>query len=127
MFIFGIQHKVRSSLSHAAPHTKQVSKAFAVGVDQALVPTIADLIGAHPQAKLGKDVHVRYAEQPMGSFQRFLVNFGGSASVRMARSAGLSLPSWLAMVPQLAPELKLFSQAQPGRPLVYAYCFCAPR
>jgi protease-4 len=79
------------------------------------------------EAKLGKDFHVRYAEQPMGSFQRFLVNFGDSASVRVARSAGLSLPSWLAMVPQLAPELKLFSQAQPGRPLVYAYCFCAPR
>jgi protease-4 len=79
------------------------------------------------EAKLGKDFNVRYVEQPMNSFQRFFTNFSDSASVRIAKSYGLTLPSWLAAVPELAPELKLFSQAQPGRPLVYAYCFCAPR
>ena len=47
--------------------------------------------------------------------------------VQMAQGYGLRLPSWLAELPQLAPELKLLRHAKAGTPNVYAYCFCAPR
>jgi len=45
----------------------------------------------------------------------------------VAESYGLRLPSWVAQVNTMAPELKLLRTAQAGRPNVYAYCFCTPR
>ncbi|UGB38340.1 signal peptide peptidase SppA [Frateuria soli] len=78
-------------------------------------------------AKLGKDYRVHYVEAPLGGFEQFLVGMNQSAMVQAARGYGLRLPSWLAELPQLAPELKLLRHARAGRPNVYAYCFCAPR
>jgi hypothetical protein len=37
----------RAILESEGAHTKQVAEALAVGVDQTLVTTVADLIGAH--------------------------------------------------------------------------------
>src|SRR5208282_3251694 len=70
VLVFGINHQVRSALSHTPPHTKQVAETLAVGMDQALVTTIADLIGAHPQSQLSqKAVMTNWLGQP-GGFDR---------------------------------------------------------
>ncbi|SEP00240.1 protease-4 [Luteibacter sp. UNC138MFCol5.1] len=82
---------------------------------------------AAEQAGLGKDYSVRYAEKPMGAFERFLTNIGDSPEARVAMSWGLRLPSWVADLPKLAPEWALFRTAEAGKPHVYAYCFCSPR
>jgi len=102
---------------------------------QALERGLVDRIGslddairdAAQQANLGKDFNVRYAEKPMGAFERFLTNVGDSSEARVAMSWGLRLPSWVAALPKLAPEWALFSTAEAGKPHVYAYCFCSPR
>ena len=102
---------------------------------QALERGLVDRIGslddairdAAQQANLGKDFNVRYAEKPMGAFERFLTNVGDSSEARVAVSWGLRLPSWVAALPKLAPEWALFSTAEAGKPHVYAYCFCSPR
>jgi protease-4 len=78
-------------------------------------------------AKLTGDYPVRYVEPALGSFERFLVGLNDNATVRMAQAYGVSLPSWVAAMPRMAPELKLLGNAQAGKPQVYAYCFCAPR
>jgi protease IV len=82
---------------------------------------------AAQQAKLGSDYPVRYAERPMGTFERFVTSVGDSAAARVALSWGIRLPAWVAQVPAMAPELELFRQARAGRPNVYAYCFCSAR
>ncbi|MDR6937989.1 signal peptide peptidase SppA [Luteibacter sp. 3190] len=82
---------------------------------------------AAEQAGLGKDYSVRYAEKPMGAFERFLTSIGDSPEARVAMSWGLRLPSWVADLPKLAPEWALFRTAEAGKPHVYAYCFCSPR
>jgi protease-4 len=82
---------------------------------------------AAQQANLGKDFSVRYAEKPMGAFERFLTSIGDSSEARVAMSWGLRLPSWVAQLPRLAPEWALFRTAEAGKPQVYAYCFCSPR
>ncbi|MDQ0008929.1 protease-4 [Luteibacter jiangsuensis] len=82
---------------------------------------------AAQQANLGKDFKVRYAEKPMGAFERFLTSIGDSSEARVAMSWGLRLPSWVAQLPRLAPEWALFRTAEAGKPQVYAYCFCSPR
>ncbi|WP_426286453.1 signal peptide peptidase SppA [Luteibacter sp. E-22] len=82
---------------------------------------------AAQQANLGKDFKVRYAEKPMGAFERFLTSIGDSSEARVAMSWGLRLPSWVAELPRLAPEWALFRTAEAGKPQVYAYCFCSPR
>lgn len=82
---------------------------------------------AAQQANLGNDFKVRYAEKPMGAFERFLTSIGDSSEARVAMSWGLRLPSWVAQLPRLAPEWALFRTAEAGKPQVYAYCFCSPR
>jgi protease-4 len=102
---------------------------------QALERGLVDRIGslddairdAAKQAGLGKDFNIRYAEKPMGAFERFLTNVGDSSETRVAMSWGLRLPSWVAELPRLAPEWALFRTAEAGKPHVYAYCFCSPR
>jgi protease-4 len=102
---------------------------------QALERGLVDRLGslddavrdAARQAGLGKDYNVRYAEKPMGAFERFLTSIGDSPEARVAVSWGLRLPSWVAELPKLAPEWALFRGAEAGKPHVYAYCFCSPR
>ncbi|SFW52978.1 signal peptide peptidase SppA [Luteibacter sp. UNCMF366Tsu5.1] len=81
---------------------------------------------AATEAGMGKDFNVRYAEKPMGAFERFLTSVGDSSEARVAMSWGLRLPSWVAELPKLAPEWSLFRNAEAGKPHVYAYCFCSP-
>ena len=78
-------------------------------------------------AKLSKGYAVRYQEQPMGMFERFVVNLNQSAMVSLTQSYGVRLPAWFAQLPAMAPELEMLRTAQAGRPNVYAYCFCSPR
>jgi protease IV len=42
------------------------------------------------------------------------------------QSYGLRLPSWVAQLPAMAPELQMLSTAHVGQPNVYSYCFCSP-
>jgi len=100
-------------------------------LDRGLVDRIGSLDDAirdaAAEAKLGKDFNVRYAEKPMGAFERFLTHVGDSSETHVALSWGLRLPSWVAELPRLAPEFALFRTAEAGKPHVYAYCFCSPR
>ncbi|HVI56478.1 MAG TPA: signal peptide peptidase SppA [Luteibacter sp.] len=100
-------------------------------LDRGLVDRIGSLDDAihdaAQQAGLGKDFNVRYAEKPMGAFERFLTNIGDSTETHVALSWGLRLPGWVAELPRLAPEFALFRSAEAGKPHVYAYCFCSPR
>jgi len=100
-------------------------------LDRGLVDRLGSLDDAirdaAEQAKLGKDFSVRYAEKPMGAFERFLTNVGDSSEAHVALSWGMRLPSWVAGLPKLAPEWALFRTAEAGKPHVYAYCFCSPR
>ncbi|MET0506117.1 MAG: signal peptide peptidase SppA [Luteibacter sp.] len=101
---------------------------------QALERGLVDKLGslddairdAAQEASLGKDFNVRYAEKPMGAFERFLTNVGDSSEARVALSWGVHLPTWVAELPKLAPEFALFRSAEAGKPNVYAYCFCSP-
>lgn len=95
-------------------------------VDQlgGLGDAIAD---AASRAKLGKDYPVRYIRTPPGVFEQFLAGLSDSAAIHMAQGYGLRLPSWMAQLPRMAPELGLLRNAQSGRPNVYSYCFCTPR
>jgi protease IV len=77
-------------------------------------------------AHLGKDYSVRYQEQPMGAFERFVVSLNQSAMVSGLQSYGIRLPSWFAQLPALAPELQMLRTSQAGQPNVYSYCFCSP-
>src|SRR5579859_7520152 len=67
---------------------------------------------AAQRAKLGKDAPVRYVEEPMSGFAQFLVSLNNDAMVQVAESYGLRLPSWVAQVNTMAPELKLLRTAQ---------------
>ena len=100
-------------------------------LDRGLVDQLGGLDSAiayaAQQAKLAKGYPVRYVEQPLGGFEQFVVGLNQSATVRIAQSYGLHLPSWMAELPRAMPELKLLRNARAGRPNVYAYCFCAPR
>jgi protease-4 len=95
-------------------------------VDQlgGLGEAIAD---AEQRAKLGKDAPVRYVEEPLSGFGQFLISLNENAMVQMGQAYGVQLPSWVAHISEMAPELKLLRTAQSGRPNVYAYCFCSPR
>ncbi|HET6431899.1 signal peptide peptidase SppA [Dyella sp.] len=103
----------------------------AQALDRGLVDQLggldAALAFAAEKAGLGKHPPVRYVEQPLGGFERFMVGLNQGAAVQLAQSYGLHLPAWMAALPRALPELKLLRQAQAGRPNVYAYCFCAPR
>lgn len=76
-------------------------------------------------AKLEKGYAVRYQEQPLGAFERFVVSFNQSAMVAGLQNYGVKLPSWFAQLPAFAPELNMLSTAQAGQPNVYSYCFCS--
>jgi len=92
-----------------------------LGGQEAAVAAAASL------AKLGNDYPVRYQEPPLGGFERFLIGLNQSASVHLMQSWGMRLPSWLAQLPALAPELQLLRNAKAGVPNVYADCLCSPR
>jgi protease IV len=103
--------------------------------EQAMQRGLVDKLGslddairdAGEMAHLKGDFNVRYAEKPMGAFERFLTSVGDSTEARVAVSWGFQLPSWVAELPKLAPEFALFRTAEAGKPHVYAYCFCSPR
>ncbi|MEW5835483.1 MAG: signal peptide peptidase SppA [Pseudomonadota bacterium] len=82
---------------------------------------------AAKKAGLAKGYPVRYVEQPLGGFEQFVVGLNRTAMVQVALSYGVHLPRWMAELPRAMPELRLLRDARPGRPNVYAYCFCAPR
>jgi protease IV len=102
--------------------------------DQAMQRGLVDKLGglntaiasAAELANLGKDYSVRYQEQPMSAFERFAASFSQTAMVSGLQSYGVRLPSWVAQLPALAPELQMLQNAQAGRPNVYSYCFCSP-
>lgn len=77
------------------------------------------------EAKLGKDYAVGYIQPPASTLQRFFQGVSHSATARVLASLGVSSPkSWLLAAPKLLPELTLLRDAQPGKPVEYAYCFC---
>ncbi len=78
------------------------------------------------RAKLGKNAPVRYVEAPMGGFEQFLVGLNDSSAMMSLQAHGVRLPSWMAQLPSMAPELKLLRTAKSGTPNIYAYCFCQP-
>jgi protease-4 len=101
--------------------------------DQALQRGLVDQLGgldaavaeAADLAKLDKNYPVRYQEAPMGVFERFIVNLNQTAMVAGMQSYGVRLPSWVAQLPTLAPELQMLRTAQVGQPNIYSYCFCS--
>jgi protease IV len=102
--------------------------------DQAMQRGLVDQLGglnaaldeAAGLAKLGKDYSVRYQEPPSSTFASFLQSFSQSAMFEGLQSYGLRLPSWVAQLPAVAPELQMLSTARAGQPNVYSYCFCSP-
>ena len=102
--------------------------------DQALQRGLVDQLGgldaavstAANLAHLDKGYAVRYQEQPMGAFARFVSTFNQSAMVSALHSYGVTLPSWVSQLPAFAPELQMLRTAQAGQPNVYSYCFCSP-
>lgn len=102
--------------------------------DQAMQRGLVDQLGglnaavdeAAVLAKLGKDYSVRYQEQPTGTLERFFLSFSQNVMVDGLQSYGLRLPSWVAQLPAMAPELQMLSTAHVGQPNVYSYCFCSP-
>jgi protease IV len=102
--------------------------------DQAVQRGLVDQLGglnaavdeAADLAKLGKNYSVRYQEQPTGTLERFFVSLSQNAMVDGLQSYGLRLPSWVAQLPAMAPELQMLSTAHVGQPNVYSYCFCSP-
>jgi len=99
-------------------------------LDRGLVDQLGGLNNAVADAaslaKLDADYPVRYVEPPQGSFQRFLIGLNQSASVRILQSWGVHLPSWVAELPALSPELQLLRNAKAGTPNIYADCLCSP-
>ncbi|MFC4765720.1 signal peptide peptidase SppA [Dyella koreensis] len=95
-------------------------------VDQlgGLGDAIAD---AAKRAKLSGNAPVHYIEAPLGGFEQFLVGLNDNAATVALQAYGVRLPSWVAQLPAMAPELKLLRTAQSGQPNIYAYCFCEPR
>ena len=75
-------------------------------------------------AKLGKNYPVRYVSEPLGGFESFLVGLNHSASIHIAQSWGIHLPTWVAQLPQHAPELELLRSARAGTPNIYVDCLC---
>ena len=99
--------------------------------ERGLVDQLGGLNAAIDQAAglagLGKNYAVRYQEQPMGAFERFVVSLNQTAMVSSMQGYGVRLPGWVTQLPRLAPELQMLSSAQAGQPNVYSYCFCTPQ
>ncbi len=87
-----------------------------------------DVATAHAAslAKLGKDYPIRYEEAPLGAFERMLINLNQNASVHLLRAWGVRVPSWVAQVPALVPQLQWLRTARAGTPNIYADCLCSP-
>ncbi len=86
-----------------------------------------DAIGeAAKLAKLASGYPVRYEEAPLSTFERFLISMKQNAMVTTLQGYGIHLPRWVAQVNAMAPDLALLRRAEPGKPNVYAYCFCTP-
>jgi protease-4 len=100
-------------------------------LDRGLVDRLGGLGDAVAEAagmaKLEKGYPVRYEEAPQSGFERFLIGLNQSASVRIMQSWGVRLPSWVAQLPAMMPELQLLQHAKAGVPNVYADCLCRPR
>jgi protease-4 len=100
-------------------------------LDRGLVDQLGGLdaavAAAAKLAKLGAGYPVRYQEAPLGGFARFMIGLNQEASVRVLRSWGVRLPSWVAQLPAMAPELQLLRNAKAGTPNIYADCLCSPR
>ena len=101
---------------------------------QALERGLVDQLGglheavadAAKQAGLGKTYPVRYQEAPLGGLERFMQGLNQSATVQLLEAWGVRLPRWAAALPAMTGPLRLLREAQPGKPNVYADCFCAP-
>jgi len=78
-------------------------------------------------AHLGRHYPVRYAQLPLGGFERLLLNINQSASVYVLRSWGVRLPAWLVQAPSLLPPLQWLRTARAGTPNIYADCLCRLR
>lgn len=100
-------------------------------LDRGLVDQLGGLDAAVAEAarlaRLGKGYPVRYVEPARSGFQQFLVSLNQDASVRILRAWGVHLPSWVAQMPAMAPELQLLRHARAGAPNIYADCLCSPR
>ncbi len=88
------------------------------GIDTAIALAAQD-------ARLGKNYQVRYVQQPVKPFDRFLMSLSDSALASIALHHGIRLPPWMAaFAPRVAGPLQLLQSARPGKVNVYAYCFC---
>ena len=100
-------------------------------LDRGLIDQLGGLGNAVAEAatlaRLGAGYPVRYMEAPMGGFQRFLMGLNQSASVRIAQSWGVRLPTWVSSLVTLTPELQLLRNAKVGAPNIYVDCLCRPR
>ncbi|HEX7340619.1 MAG TPA: S49 family peptidase, partial [Rhodanobacteraceae bacterium] len=77
-------------------------------------------------AHLGTHYSVGYLQPKVSGFNRFMQGIGRSAAAHVLLAHGVHLPRWMAQVSQRAlPDLTLFTQSKPGKPAVYAYCFCS--
>jgi protease-4 len=98
-------------------------------LDRGLVDQLGGLDAAVADAarlaKLGKGYPVRYVEPERSGFQQFLINLDQNASVRILQTWGVRLPSWVAQMPAMAPELQLLRNARAGAPNIYADCLCS--
>jgi protease-4 len=99
-------------------------------LERGLVDQLGGMDDAIAQAaklgKLGNDYPVRYQEAPLGAAERFLLSLKQNAMVAMLQGYGIHLPAWVVHVQAMAPDLALLRRAEPGKPNVYAYCFCTP-
>lgn len=76
-------------------------------------------------ADLGTSFSVGYLRPKVSGFGRFLQGFSKSSVARVMLAHGVRLPHWMGSLARRAePDLALFRQAGPGKPGVYAYCFC---
>lgn len=70
---------------------------------------------------------VGYLRPEISGFGRFMQGFSESGMARAMLAHGIRLPSWAVSLARRAqPDLALFRQATPGKPSIYAYCFCTP-
>lgn len=82
--------------------------------------------GAAGLAGLDTSFSVGYLQPKASGWGRFMQGFSESGMARVMLTHGIHLPPWMASVARrAAPDLALFRQAKPGRPAVYAYCFCS--
>lgn len=79
---------------------------------------------AASDAKLGDNYGVEYLQPPVSGFQRLLLDLGRGHGSALLQAVGMRLPAWLVEAPKLAPEMAFLQQLKPGKPQVFARCFC---